>query len=188
MLKNIVQLLDDELKKRTSGWWERLALSIPELNALQDTQQPLKYHAEGDVAEHTRLTIEACPDDCDPDLLWAALLHDIGKPETTTSRNGVIKAHGHDKAGAMIAENILTRLEMPTQRKERVVWAVRHHLFHHSWQLKDINKASMKHRAFVAKPDFPFLLELIKVDSLASKGHPDRLATYEFYKQFRQTI
>ena len=184
----IVHKIEQELRDRRQGWWDRLQTAIPELTPLASTQQPPKYHAEGNVAVHTQLAIAACPASCDPDLLWAALLHDIGKPATTKINVKSIKAHGHDKAGALIAEKILTRLGMPNQRKERIVWAVRHHQLHHSWQLKNINNASNKHKKLVAMVDFPFLLELIKVDALASQGHPDGLSTYEFYKRFRQSI
>lgn len=188
MEDGIVQTLENELRNRAPGWWDRLQVSIPELKALSGTQQPTKYHAEGDVEDHTRLAIEACPENCDPDLLWAALLHDIGKPITTSIDIQSIKAHGHDKAGALISDRILTRLGMPAQRKERIVWAVRHHQFHHSWQLKSNNAASNRHKRFVAARDFPFLLELLKVDALASKGNPRGLSTYKFYRQLRQSV
>ncbi len=181
--------IEEELRSHKSGWWERVSRLIPELNTLAGTQQPQKYHAEGDVAVHTRLAVESCPHDCDADLLWAALLHDIGKPSTTVlGADGSITAHGHDKVGAGIAEQTLNRLGMPQARKERIIWAVKHHLFHHSWQLKSIDDASKKHKKFVAVQDFPLLLELIKVDSLASKGRSNTLATYRFYKEFRQKM
>jgi putative nucleotidyltransferase with HDIG domain len=188
MKEDVVQSLENELRNRTTGWWERLQVSIPELKALAGTQQPAKYHAEGDVAVHTRLAIEACPENCDPDLLWAALLHDIGKPATTLVDIQSIKAHGHDKVGALISDRVLTRLGMSDRRKKRIVWAVRHHQFHHSWQLNNINAASNRHKRFVAMEDFPLLLELLKVDALSAKGHPRGLSAYEFYRQLRQSV
>ncbi|RLB67586.1 MAG: hypothetical protein DRH08_03310, partial [Deltaproteobacteria bacterium] len=69
--------IENELRQQPSGWWQTLCDNIPELLDLADTLQPPEYHAEGDVAVHTRLAVEACPEDCDPDLLWVALLHDI---------------------------------------------------------------------------------------------------------------
>jgi hypothetical protein len=32
---------------------------------------------------HTQLALEACPPEGDPDLFWAALLHDVGKAAVT---------------------------------------------------------------------------------------------------------
>ena len=73
----LFQPIEEELRKRDPGWWDRIIQTIPELASLAGTPQPPGYHAEGDAAEHTRLAVEACPSDCDPDLLWAALLHDV---------------------------------------------------------------------------------------------------------------
>jgi hypothetical protein len=77
------EAIEDELRRRNPGWWDRIVQAIPELDTLAGTPQPERYHAEGDVAEHCKLAIQACPPDCDPDLLWAALLHDVGKPLVT---------------------------------------------------------------------------------------------------------
>jgi HD superfamily phosphodiesterase len=46
-----------------------------------------------------------------------ALLHDIGKPETTTvQEDGGITSHGHAKSGADLAEKILEQLGLPPER------------------------------------------------------------------------
>jgi len=42
---------------------------IHDLKSLEGSPQPPEFHAEGDAAKHTRLAVEACPEDCDPDLL-----------------------------------------------------------------------------------------------------------------------
>jgi putative nucleotidyltransferase with HDIG domain len=183
-----IQEIEDQLRHRQMGWWIRLERSIPELCEMSNTQQSPEYHAEGDVAKHTRLAIEACPDSCDPDLLWAALLHDIGKPATTLSIEGKITAHGHGRVGAVIADGVLDRLGMPQKRKDRIVWAVKHHLFHHSWQLKNIQDATRKQISFVKHADFPLLLELLRVDSVASEGHSRKLTDYEFYRQLKLSV
>ena len=92
--------IEEELRKHDPGWWDRVVHAIPELSSLGGTPQPKRYHAEGDVAQHTRLAVESCPSDCDNDLLWAVLLHDAGKPSVTKEKGGKITAHGHHKAGA----------------------------------------------------------------------------------------
>ena len=179
----LLDQLENELSRRETGWWTRLSNTIPELAPLADTPQPPEYHAEGDVAIHTRLAIETCPSDCDPDLLWVALLHDIGKPATTThDENGRITAHGHDKHGAKLADKILERLEMPKERRRRIVWVIRHHMFHHSWQLKSADELTNKQRAYLINPDSPLLLEFLRVDTAASHGRGDSMQAYEFYR------
>ncbi len=180
--------IEKELQERNAGWWDRVVQAIPELSELADTPQPPKYHAEGDVAKHTRLSVEACSSACDQDLLWAALLHDVGKPLVTKDEGETITAHGHHTVGAEIAERILQRLQMDPQRRERIVWAVRHHTFHLSWNLTAPEQATRRHKRFVADPCFPLLLELLRVDSIASWGHPRGMAAHELYSRLREMV
>jgi poly(A) polymerase len=55
---------------------------IPEINKLKGVPQPIEYHHEGDVFTHTYLAIKSLPTDAPLHLVWAVLLHDIGKPST----------------------------------------------------------------------------------------------------------
>jgi len=180
--------IEAELRERNPGWWDRVVQAIPELAELGSTPQPVQYHAEGDVANHTRLTVEACPPDCEPDLLWASLLHDVGKSLTTKDDGDRITAHGHHAVGAEIAARILQRLQMNPERRALIVWAIRHHTFHLSWNLTAPEQASRRHKRFVTDPRFPFLLELLRVDSIASLGHPRGMASYELYSKLRQMV
>lgn len=173
--------LETLLTQRPTGWWEKMEAALPELAAMADTPQSPRFHAEGDVATHTRLTVEACPADCDPDLLWAALLHDIGKPLSTELHEAGIHSRGHDRAGAKLAAELLERLGMPEGRCRRIAWAVRHHTFHLAWQLTSPNQASKRHINFITHRDFPLLLSLLRADSLGSLGHPDKMAAYDLY-------
>jgi putative nucleotidyltransferase with HDIG domain len=183
-----VESIEEELRRRDPGWWDRIVHNIPELDTLAGTPQPEQYHAEGDVAAHTKLAIAACGPDCDPDLLWAALLHDVGKPLVTKDEDDKITAHGHHAVGAEIAERILERLQMEPERRERIVWAIRHHTFHLSWNLSGPEQASRRHKRFVADQRFPLLLELLRVDSAASLGHPRGMQAYELYSRLRKSV
>ncbi len=185
---NRYQKIEEELRQLKPGWWERIIESVPELAILSNTPQPLQYHAEGDVAVHTRLAVEACASDRDPDLLWATLLHDVGKPAATKEKSGKITAQGHDAVGAEIAAKILKRFGLPPQRRERIVWAVRHHTFHFSWNLKAPEEVSRRQRRFVADPRFPLLLELLRVDAAASSGSPGKMKAYELYKRLWKMV
>ena len=182
------ETIENELIDRPPGWWERIVAAIPELVALADTKQPPEYHAEGDVAQHTRRAVEACSPGCNPDLLWAALLHDIGKPLVTRDEDDKIIARGHHIVGAEMAEKILQRLEMPPVRSERIVWVIRHHLFHLSWNLTAPEQASPRHKRFIADSRFPLLLELLRVDSIASEGNPRGMESYNLYKTLFEKI
>jgi len=181
--------LEKVMRGQEGDWWERLVDALPELGSLTGTLQPPEFHAEGDVAEHTRLAVAACPADADPDLLWVALLHDIGKPATTVCHaDGRITAHDHAKVGAEMADGILRRLALPDPLRQRIVWAVRHHTFPHAWKINDRAELSRRHRAFIADERFPLVLDFLRIDALASKGNPRRLTTFEFYRELREEI
>ena len=182
------EAIEDELRRRDPGWWERVVEAIPELAELESTRQPSQYHSEGDVASHTKLAVEACPPDCVPDLLWAALLHDVGKPLTTKDDGERITAHNHHTMGAEIAGRILRRLQMSPEQRELIVWAIRHHTFHLFWNLTAPEQASRRHKRFIGDHRFPFLLEVHRVDSIASQGHPRQMAAYELYSKLREMI
>lgn len=79
------------------------------------TQDPIS-HAEGDVWTHTRMVVEALVADPEwrersPDrravLFWAAILHDVAKPQTRTEEDGRIRNPGHSIKGAQMARSIL---------------------------------------------------------------------------------
>src|SRR5262249_41852835 len=63
------------------------------------------------------------------DVRWAALLHDVGKPDTRVERHGEGTFYNHQFVGAAIAERLLERLRMPVARRERIVHLVREHMF-----------------------------------------------------------
>lgn len=182
------EAIENELMSQHSGWWERILKTIPELAALKDIKQPPEYHGEGDVAQHTRLAVEACPPGCSPDLLWAALLHDIGKPAVTRDEDTGVTACGHHALGAEMTAGILNRLGMPQERSERIVWAVKNHLFHLSWNLTSPDQVSLRQKRFIADSRFPLLLELLKVDSIASEGNPRGMEAYNLYKTLFESI
>lgn len=60
--------------------------------------------------------------------MWAALLHDIGKPDTTRIRNGRITAYAHDTVGARLAGEFLSVFCDDEQLAEQVTHLVRYHM------------------------------------------------------------
>jgi putative nucleotidyltransferase with HDIG domain len=99
-----------------------LSVILPELAAQQGIPQN-KIEGE-DLWAHTTRSVDAAPADR-PVVRLAALLHDVGKPETQADGHFV----GHDAAGAEIAAAILARLRAPRALSERVVHLVRNHMF-----------------------------------------------------------
>jgi tRNA nucleotidyltransferase (CCA-adding enzyme) len=99
-----------------------LAAILPELAAQPGVPQD-KIAGE-DLWAHTLRTVDAAPAD-QPIVRLAALLHDIGKPDTMAEGH----FHGHEEAGASIAAALLVRLRIPRSAAERIVHLVRNHMF-----------------------------------------------------------
>lgn len=108
---------------RESGW---LARVLPELDACAGVTQN-RHHAY-DVYRHSLQVCDAAPADR-PDVRWAALLHDVGKPPTRAGKDGEATFHGHAEAGARLVDARLAALRFPAQRRERIVHLVREHMF-----------------------------------------------------------
>ncbi len=107
----------------------------------------------------------------DPALPWAVLLHDIGKPQTASrdAAGSSIHFYGHERIGADMAEQILSRLRFPRKQIDEIVKAVRCHM-----QFKDVpemRKSTL--RRLLLRPTFPLELELHRLDCLGSHGQLD---------------
>ena len=103
------------------------------LDRLRETRQSPKHHPEGNVWNHTMLVVDEAAgvkhQSRDPRaFLWAALLHDIGKPPTTRLRNGRITSYDHDKVGAGLAGQFLGAFAEDAAFIGRVVGLVRYHM------------------------------------------------------------
>lgn len=84
-----------------------------------------------DLATHLLLAARVVADEGgDRDLRLAALLHDIGKPDTVRDQpDGTARYPGHARAGALLAEEAMTRLRYPVHRIRHVSLLVRLHPF-----------------------------------------------------------
>ncbi|MBC8140829.1 MAG: AAA family ATPase [Armatimonadetes bacterium] len=110
-----------------TGWWQDMATC----------QQDPVYHAEGDVATHTRMVVDELRNlptwqgltEADRGvLLLAALLHDVGKPATTvTDDAGRITSPGHSRRGAILARQLLYESGVPFAVREAVCALIRWH-------------------------------------------------------------
>lgn len=104
-----------------------LARVIPELKDTLGFCQHSPHHAY-DVFTHIAYVTGAV--EPEPELRFAALLHDVGKPPCfTRDETGRGHFYGHADRGAQMAEEILTRLKAPTAFREEVVWLIGHHMF-----------------------------------------------------------
>ena len=143
---------------------------LPEIAALEGVEQPQQFHPEGDVWTHTLLLLgqlEHAP----LELALGALFHDVGKPRTF-ERADRIRFNGHEKVGAEMTREIMTRLKFSNAEIERVVSLVAQHMV-----FKDaphMRPATLKR--FLRQPHFDEHLALHKIDCLASHGGLDNHA------------
>jgi len=143
---------------RDSGLMEHV---LPELCPAITCAQSPNYHPEGSVYNHIRLMLEQLPPDAADALPWAAILHDIGKPPTSSvdETTGAIHFYGHEKIGAEMARQILGRLRFPKKETDEIVACVRQHM-----QFKDVKQMrTATLRRLLMRETFPLELELHKL-------------------------
>lgn len=152
-----------------------LQVLLPEIVALKGTRQSPDYHPEGDVFSHTLLLLShlATPSET---LAYGCLLHDVAKPVCFRQDAERITFYGHTEKGAAMAEEILKRLKRGRAAWERVAYLVRNHLRH--VQAPQMRLSTLKR--FLREEGIEELLELVRIDALASNGD---LQYYRFCKE-----
>ncbi len=135
-----------------------LAVILPELAAGEGIVQRRDFH-DHDVLEHSLRCALYAP----PEIRFAALLHDVGKPFCYL-RDG--NFYEHPREGARIAEEILTRLKAPKALTEKTKRLVLLHMRDYNLQMKGVKVR----RAIVENaPLLPALLALFQADYSACK-------------------
>lgn len=100
---------------------------IPELESLYDCGQN-EFHGFDTVWEHTVDFVQAL-ESKDLTLRLAAVLHDIGKPDTkSVGKDGRIHFYFHEFAGAKIAKEALRRLRYQNDIIKEVAFYVENHM------------------------------------------------------------
>lgn len=111
----------------------------PEIEALNNVPQDEEWHPEGDVFIHTCHVVDAAANVADREqlgdhdrlvLMFAALCHDFGKPETTAKIDGRWRARGHCEAGVEPARRFLERIGAPAAVIVEVLPLISDHLVH----------------------------------------------------------
>lgn len=100
---------------------------------LKSTKQSPLYHPEGSVWNHTLLVIDEAAKrkahSKNPTaFMWAALLHDVGKPTSTKLRKGKITSYEHEKVGATMAREFLSVFTNDTSFIDHVCALVLYHM------------------------------------------------------------
>ena len=95
---------------------------IPEMSRMKGVEM-INGRGHKDVFYHTLKVLDNVAEKSNNLWLrWAALLHDIGKPDTKHYDNKVgWSFHGHEVVGSKKAASIFTRLRLPTNEKLKYV-------------------------------------------------------------------
>jgi predicted kinase len=118
--------------------WDSLERQFAWVADMRHVPQDPRYHAEGDVATHTQMVLEALQAEADyqalprqkQELLWAAaLLHDVEKRSTTVLEDdGSITSRNHARKGEFTARTLLFRdIPAPFFIREEIAALVRLH-------------------------------------------------------------
>ncbi|MCA1827258.1 MAG: HD domain-containing protein [Myxococcales bacterium] len=143
-----------------------LAEVIPELlESVHFVQN--RYHA-WDVWRHTLRCVDFAPRELVVRL--GALLHDVAKPRCAAAKEGGPGEHtfyDHEKVGAVLTAEILTRLRFPRREVERVSLLVREHNWHYQ---PEWNDATVRRTlARIGPAELPALWALRRAD-LQARG------------------
>jgi tRNA nucleotidyltransferase (CCA-adding enzyme) len=100
---------------------------------LKEAKQSPQHHPEGDVWKHTMMVVDEAAkvkhkSKDSKAFMWAALLHDIGKPDTTRVKKGKITSYNHEKVGAELAKEFLYRCGVEESFVMKVAALIRWHM------------------------------------------------------------
>ena len=103
------------------------------LYKLKETEQSPIYHPEGNAWNHTMLVVDEAAKLRNKSrdervFMWAALLHDIGKAETTKNKKGKITAYNHETVGADLCVKFLQEFTTDDTFIQKVKGLVRWHM------------------------------------------------------------
>lgn len=146
---------------------------LPEFSAILALrgQSQGKFHSK-DIWKHTLGVVKNTS--ADLTLRWAALLHDIGKPETRTeTADGDVHFFTHEHVGTKKVYEIARRLRFSGEMKHDVAWLVQNHMrlatYESSWTPSAIRRIVLD-----AGARYTWMVALTRAD--ITSANPQRVA------------
>jgi poly(A) polymerase len=143
-----------------------LEMVLPELLPMEEVPQGPR--GPQDALAHSLATLEGVSSDLP--LRWAALLHDIGKPQTMfREESGTLHFYNHQLVGAEMVSQILARLRLDRRTTAVVAKLVRMHMrplqYDGTW-----SDGAVRRLLADAGPDLARLEQLARADLQAHDG------------------
>lgn len=152
---------------------------LPELLVGENMKQ--NHHHIYTVLKHNLLSLKYCPS---PkwQVRLAALLHDIGKPQSMRVVDGQNTFYNHEYVGARMARKILTRLKFSNADIDMIVNLVKNHMFYYN--VGEVTGASVRRLiAKTGRENLQDLIDLRVADRLGSgtpKAMPYKLRHLQY--------
>lgn len=152
--------------------------NIPEVQQLKLYSQDFKSHSEGNVWNHTFKVLKILGNSSEI-MLWAGLLHDIGKPETFgKNKYGRITFYDHEKISVNMVSSILSRYGYSNKFINHVCNIIKNHM-----KIKRIEEMRLSKRNKLMSN--PYINEIIKLSVADSKAGSGNLEWYKFIKTIK---
>ena len=139
-----------------------------------------KHHIHS-VFKHCVLSLKFCPSD-DWRVRFAALMHDIAKPQTKKYIGGDATFYNHDIVGAKVAKKIMRRMKFSNEDIDKVTTLIRNHMFYYN--VDEVTASSVRRLIKkVGEENLKDLIDLRIADRLGSgvpKAKPYKLRHLEY--------
>ncbi len=153
-----------------------LAILFPEIDQLYGVPNPPKWHPEIDTGIHNELVVDqAAKLSNDPHVVFAALLHDLGKALTPKEK---LPSHpGHEAAGVPLVKALCQRFKVPKSYRDLASLVCRYHLrVHQAEEIRPVTllKTLESLDVFRRPQRFEQFLLACEADARGCQGFADR--------------
>jgi len=147
-----------------------MKIIFPEIAEMAGVEQRKDYHHK-DVFLHTLLVVDnVARVSEDTWLRFAALVHDIAKPQTKKFVEGTgWTFHGHEELGAKMMKSVFKKLKLPFSRLEYVEKLVRLHLRPIALVSEEVTDSAIRRFIVSAGEDLEDLITLCRADITSKK-------------------
>jgi len=156
---------------------EVLKVIFPEIQNLAGVEQRKEYHHK-DVFQHTCMVVDNIASVSNNVWLrFAALVHDIAKPQTKRFIEGTgWSFHGHEEIGARMMESIFERMKLPLAKLDYIEKLIRLHLRPIALVDEQVTDSAIRRLIVSADEDLDDLITLCRAD-ITSKN-PSKVSKY----------